>query len=354
MSATVARTIRSTRDDLALFAPLPLFDMPGRSRREVIMEAVGREHHTLDETVALVLELWRADVQAGDMSAQTYDRYRQITESFLRYALAKGAGSLDGAAGLFEEWLSARGRDRLGRLTFPGLAVRHLRACAVRALYRSARFLGLTATRLPYSPGIRRRTRLGRPLNLAEATALRRVLGTDGFSRVPAAIALGLSGAGSVDIGNIRIRDIHADDGTIHLPGGGRTHPRVVAIAGEWERSALIRRVESQLEHGALPTDGLIVNRSGSDSSRQAGAAIAVSAGTERAGLRGDGDVKPASLQRLAAMVAFDTTGDISEAALLLGTTSLDTAAQAITWDWSSAPHTVTEPFPDYQPRVIR
>lgn len=331
-----------------------LFALPLRPRREVLMDAISREHITLQQAGALVTELWLTDVHAGDMAAQTYERYKHLGAGFLRYAQARGCTCLDEAASVFDDWRTAHGRDRFGQITMPGLAVQHLRACAIRAQYRTARFLGLTTAHLPYTPGNTITTRLGRPLNLAERTTLQHVVGSDGENRIGAAVALALSGAGTADIGNLRIEDIRLNDGTIHLPGGGRVCPRVVAIPGEWERTVLINRIAHQLSHGADNHTGIIVNRQGTDASRQAGAAIAITNATKLAGLRKDGNVKPASLQRLAATIAFDTTGDISEAAQLLGTTSLDTAAQAIAWDWSTTPNAIQDLLPDYQPRVIR
>lgn len=318
------------------------------------MEAVGNSSVELEQAGSLVQELWLADVQSGDLASQTYERYAQLSRGFLRYAQSRGHSTLDDAAAVFDDWRMARGRDRSGNFVLPGLAVQHLRACAIRALYKTARFLALTTVHLPYTPGNTATARQGRPLNLAERTALHHVVGSDGETRVGAAIALGLAGAGTADIGNVRIKDIHIADGTITLPGGGRTLSRIVAIPGEWERTVLINRIAHQLSHGAAETDGIVVTRKGSDASRQAGAAIAVTRATELAGLRNDRSVKPASLQRLAATVAFDTTGDISEAALILGTSSLDTAAQAIDWDWSTAPRPIQDRLPDYQPRVLR
>lgn len=340
--------------DPAPFAVDTLFAPPLRSRRDVLMDAVSDSSLELEHAGSLVLELWLTDVHAGDMSSQTYERYAQLSKGFIRYALARGHCTLDDAAAVFEEWRSAHGRDRSGAIVLPGLAVQHLRACAIRALYKTARFLALTNAHLSYTPGNTETTRQGRPLNLAERTALHHVVGSDGETRVGAAIALGFAGAGTADIGNLRIKDVHIEDGTITLPGGGRTFARIVAIPGEWERTVLINRIAYQLSHGAAETDGVVVTRKGSDASRQAGAAIAVTRATELAGLRNDRNVKPASLQRLAATITFDTTGDISEAALILGTSSLDTAAQAITWNWAANPRPVLDLLPDYQPRVLR
>jgi len=303
---------------------------------------------------SIIHELWCADVHSGDMALQTFTRYWQINENFIAFARAHGCSTLDEAMHIYEAWLNAVWRSRSGAPIRPGLSVRHLRSCAVRALYRSARFLGLATARPSYVPGNNEITRSGRPLNEIEAELLRHAVGSEPASRVPAAVALALSGAGTGDIGSVQVRDVDLVDGTIFLRGGTRTQARKVAIPGEWEYRTLEMRVKRMGRRRTSSEVGLIVNKSGSEASRQAGAAIALTEATERAGLRNDGDVKPASLQRWAATVAFEVSGNIADAAALLGTTSLDTASNAIGWEWNVTPAASHPPRPDYRPRVVR
>lgn len=331
-----------------------LFDVPLRARREVLTVLGSGDPLGLIESKRLIRELWEADVHSGDMARQTFTRYWQLLDSFFAYAMQHECATLDEAAHVYDLWLNSHGSSRTGARIRPGMSVRHLRSCAVRACFRTARFLGLATAHPAYIPGDNEVTRSGRPLNEVEAEILRHTVGSEPTSRVPAAVALALAGAGTADIGSVLVGDVDLDDGTILLRGGTRTRSRRVAIPGEWEFNTLQRRVTKMRKRRGSEDQGLIVRRSGGESSRQAGAAIALTQATDRAGLTKDGDVKPASLQRWAATVAFDATGNIADAAALLGTTSLDTASQAVGWDWSTTPATVNPPRPDYRPRVVR
>jgi hypothetical protein len=330
-----------------------LFNVPLHSRRQVLAVMASSEPLDLASVKAVIHELWCADVQSRDMAHQTFTRYWQLIEGFLAYAHAHGCSTLDEALHVYDPWVNAMGSSRTGKLIPPGLSVRHLRSCAVRALYRSARFLGLAEGHPPYVPGNTEVTRSGRPLNEVEAELLRHAVGSQPTSRLPAAVALGLSGAGTGDIGNVLIRDVDLNDGVIHLRGGTRTQARTVAIPGEWEFRTLALRVGKMSKRRNSLDTGLIVTRSGSEASRQSGAAIAITQATDTAGLRQEPDIKPASLQRWAATVAFETAGNIADAARLLGTASLDTASQAIDWNWAITPAERRPPRPDYRPRAL-
>jgi len=64
-------------------------------------------------------------------------------------------------------------------------------------------------------------------------------------------------------------------------------------------------------------------------------AASAVTAVLTRAGLADEADIRPTSVAAWAGRAAFERTGNIGEAARLLGMRSLDAAARMIGWDWS-------------------
>lgn len=330
-----------------------LFDLPLQDRRQVFAIVASNEALDLATVKSLIHEVWCADVFSGDMARQTFTRYWQLVEAFFAFAALHGHKTLDEAVDVYDLWLNSAGASRSGTPTSPGLSVRHLRSCAIRACFRTARFLDLATAHPPYVCGNTEITRSGRPLNEVEAEILRHSVGSEPTSRLPASVALALAGAGTGDIGSICLRDVDLDDGTVLLPGGTRTRPRKVAIPGEWEFATLKRRV-TQMKKSNAPLDtGLIVRRTGSEASRQAGAAVALADALDRAGLRHDQDIKPASVQRWAATVAFETTGNIAEAAALLGTPSLDTASQAVGWDWTIASPSCRPPRPEYRPRVV-
>ena len=120
------------------------FGVRWMSRTQALLQAALMAPRDLDVVLQVVESLWASDVDTGDMSAQTSDRYRALAEQFTNFAKASGITTLDGSLQVYEAWLLAWGRDRAGHPCPPGLSVRHLRSCAVRALFQTARTLGLT------------------------------------------------------------------------------------------------------------------------------------------------------------------------------------------------------------------
>jgi len=323
-------------------------------RRRTLRRALAMDNPPLHEALIVITEIWMADVASGDMSGQTYGRYEPLAHRFVKFADRHECASLDEALSVYPTWLNARGRDRAGASCPPSLSTRHLRSCAIRALYATARNLGWTTAHPPYvTREDNPTTRQGRPLLDVEFKTCRAVASALRHTRHAAAVAIALSGGGTADIGNITRSHIDLADGTITLPGSRHIAKRRVRIPGQWEYDVLAQRLDDLAAFGDPGDLGLVVRRSGSESSRQAGAAIALSEVLNSAQLRSDTAIKPASFSRWAALVRFETTGDIAQAAALLGTNSLDTAASAIGWDWHTQPADVTNPRPDYQPGVV-
>jgi len=331
---------------------LPL-QLARTTRVAALFLAATMQSSLLRDAFEVVEAIWCADVDNGDMSDQTCSRYLHLVSQFINYACACGANTLDEALSFYSPWISAWGKDRQGGSVPPGLSVKHLRSCAVRAFFRTARTLGLTESTPAYESremGIAARS--GRALNETEADRLRSVASTYQHTRIAAAVAVGLSGAGTADLANIQPDHVDLRDGTIWLPGGRQISSRTVAIPGQWEYDILAVRLQDLHDAGS-ENSGLIVNRTGSAQSRQAGAAVAVSEALGAAGLRRDSDIKPVSLQRWAATATFEKHQDIASVARLLGTTSLDTAAIAIGWDWTDGHPPALRTRPDYRPGVV-
>ena len=323
-------------------------------RRSALVRALGMDEPTLEQALEVIHELWLADVELGDLSAQTCDKYVTLTTRFSAYATRQGHCTLDSALQIYNAWLNAWSKDRSGHIGPPALSVQHLRSCAVRAFYATARNLGWTSAHPAY---VMREetatTRQGRPLLEVEYDACRAIASTLRHTRLAAAIAVAGCGAGTADIGSMSVQDVDLSDGCLWLPGSRHTARRRVRIAGQWEFDVLSDRLADLARHGDSADGGLVVRRTGSDASRQAGASIALAEVLQSAQLRSDPNIKPASISRWAALAAFEATGDISTTAALLGTRSLDTAAAAIGWDWVTQPAQALGHRPGYQPGVV-
>lgn len=334
---------------------LPFWEvLTSRSRYQVLGGMPETPPQDSREVLRIVTELWMADVQTGDLSEQTFQRYRALSEQFINFSQSHGVICLEEALSVYEEWLGAWSRDRRGVLCPPAISVRHLRSCAIRALYSTAQTFGATKS-LPRYEGRdgSDTTKQGRPLNECEADLCRSVAWTYLDTRHAAAVALGFCGAGTADIGNMTSSHIDLVDGALLLPGGRQIEQRKVAIAGEWEYQVLEHRYKMLLDLGD-PTDlGFIVRRNGSDASRQAGAAMALSKILSVAGYGNDEGLKPGSFQSWAGVTVFDQTADVIEVAKLMGSKSLDSAARAIDLDWHSRSNSTSINNPLYRPRAL-
>ena len=323
-------------------------------RRAALRLALMVDESNLGQVLSFIAEIWYADVTTGDMSDQTCERYLGINRRFLAYAERHGCEHLDDTLTIYPTWLNSRSRDRAGSSVAPSLSVRHLRSCAVKAMFATARTLGWT---IQHPPSVVREenttTRQGRPLVEVEFDTIRSIASVKRHTRHAAAVAIAFSGGGTADIAGMTRAHVDLEDGTITLPGGRHIAERTVRIPGEWEYDILTERLADLDKLGRPDDDGLVVRRQGSAASRQAGAAIAITEVLQEGQLRSDSTIKPASISRWAALVAFETSGDIAAAASLLGTGSLDTAAAAIGWDWTNSPAVMNDARPDYRPGVV-
>lgn len=309
---------------------------------------------SLADCLEIVAAVWETQVRCGDLAEASAERYLALDEDFVEFASSRGCGDLRAAADLVDEWSGLWIAGLVGDARRPSPSTVHLRRCAVAAMFATLRSLGLTTIVIPSVKRVAARSvGRGRPLNEVEAHAVRNVATMMQQSRHAAAVALALCGAGTADIGGSVVACVDLAAGTVSLPGGGRIRPRTVAIAGQWEREVLANRIEDILRFGGGEQTGLVVSRAGGSTSRQAGAAIALTEVLRKALGSVSGEVRPASISRWAALVAFEASSDLGQAARLLGHASLDTAASAIGWDWSAQPAARRAIHPDFQPRVV-
>jgi hypothetical protein len=334
---------------------LPFWEvLSARGRHQVLKDMPDPQSFDSREVLLTVVELWSADVNSGDLSEQTFHRYRGLVEQYINFTHAQGFTTLDSALELFEQWLCAAGRDRSGRLGTPAIAIRHLRSCAVRALYATAKTFGATSVMPRYEgrDGSDMR-RQGRALNECEVDRCRSVAFSYLETRLASAVALALCGAGTADIGNVKLKHIDLSDGSLLLPGSRHIKQRRVAIAGDWEYDVIAHRHAALTCTGGSSDIGFVIQRNGSEASRQAGAAMALAQILNISGYSNDLGLKPASFQRWAGVTVFDQSSSIIDVAKLLGSASLDAAARAIDLDWRGVINPAKIKNPLYQPRVL-
>lgn len=263
------------------------------------------------------------------VSEQSFERLVELMGRFAGF-VSTGHGVTDLAAvnqSMVDEFVDAP--TSTGQT--PSATVRHLRRCAVRLLFRTARQLGLVDSdptldlELPA-----RRPTAARPLTDAEVERCRAAaLYLFDATRLPAAWALAEAGIRTGELAKVTVADVDFDAGVVHAPGCRSAAARAVPLT-EWGAAQVGRRLR------ALPSDPartLTYEGDGSDKSKQAASCIAITDCLTRAGLSQDPAVRPVSVTAWAGRKLFEETARIDEVAARLGMRSLDRAARLIGLD---------------------
>ncbi|MFI8106649.1 hypothetical protein [Streptomyces sp. NPDC086023] len=293
---------------------------------------------SLAHGIVRVLQVWQHMTANSEMSHQTFDKFGLLLQRFGRYATVRGALLIaDVRSDLVEDFVNAKGHSRHGRVSDPAVATRLLRRSVVRAAYRVLRELGLSDQDPARDIPLPARTHGGvRALTEDEVVALRHHASYSARpTRLAAAAALALAGGHSGEIGHIVAADLDLSLQRVWMHGSIKYEARWCRLDA-WSRQVLAERARQvAARHSEPATAHLAVSsRPTSDAALQARACVALGGLLRRIGLGGEPDVKPASITATAAVVAFEATGRIEEAARTLGLRSLDRAAEVIDYDW--------------------
>jgi integrase len=266
---------------------------------------------------------------AASSSDPTFVRVGSSWTRFGEFASHSGIETLGGVDPILA---AAFVHSRTTAEAAPGTATMHNRRTSLRMLFRAARRLGLvdgdptSDLRLP--PRV-----VGsyRPLTDDEVDLCRDAAAWwMSSNRFAAVWALAEAGARGAELGTVRVSDVDLDDKRVRLSGGKRVEPRWAPLT-DWARDALERRLTT------LGEDEFIAYRGTSPSaSSRISAASAVTAVLTRAGLAGEPDLRPTSVAAWTGRTEFDRTGNIADAARLLGLRSLDATARMIGWNWTT------------------
>jgi integrase len=216
----------------------------------------------------------------------------------------------------------------------PSVSTRYLRRSAVRALFRTARQLGLCDHDPTLDLILPPRAAQGcRPLEDDEVVLCRLTAESTLFlTRVPAVWALAEATATPAEIAAVTADDIDLPAGVVHLPGAARRRPRTVELT-DWSATHLAVRLARRDSDGPLVYDG-----HPAPGRATASISSALHELLKRSGLLEDPTVKPASVAGWRGRRELHRSGDIAAVANLLGLRSLDDAARAVGWDWQHQP----------------
>ena len=251
---------------------------------------------------------------------------------FVAFAAAHGVDRLDGVTeGLAAGFVTAANTDG----TMPAVPTMHQRRAVLRVFFRVLRTLDPQVTDPTWALALPSRTKAAcRPLTDSELDVLRAVsLSRLGETRSPSIVALAEAGAVTTEIANVTATDVDQNAGTAALGPSLHARARVVPLT-DWGAAQLGRRLR-HLDGGDAP---VCYGGAGRRHAGQASMSTMLRRLFTRAGLTAEPDVGLGSVRAWAGRRAFDATGRIEDAALLLGCRSLDTAAQLIGHDWDLDP----------------
>lgn len=279
----------------------------------------------------VVVAMWHRDRSLEPSSRR---RLGDLLDRFARRLEATGVRSVtDATLADCEAFVWARNQQS----NLPAIATAHLRRTTLRTLYRTvAELTGVDhdpTRQLQLPPKTRRPIRAvtDEEINLLRAAGLARSRGRD---RAVTALALAEATATSSEIPRIRLRDVDLTDGAVDLPGAHPLRARRGRLS-DWGWTTL-RRIAT--DPRPLHPDGSLTYRGDAGGDTHAGQAQ--TSGLLRqllndAGLV-DEDLRPSSIRLWRPAKILDAGGRIETAALMLGLSSLDTAAALLGHDWQT------------------
>ncbi|SHT89426.1 Site-specific recombinase XerD [Mycobacteroides abscessus subsp. abscessus] len=292
----------------------------------------------LTTVVAKVSEHWNISTCTGAMSTQTAVKFTLLASRFERFAAAHGATTIDTIGNdLVLKFVTAPGRTRHGAVSGAAVATMHNRRSALRALFRTARLIGLIIN--DPTSGIalpNRTTSIRRPITNEEAALIRLMSQRDQPTRHTATAALLLAGAHTSELGHITADDIKAGTWAIRAHGSAKHDSRDLQL-DSWSRQAVAMRAAHLTASLTSPNSKppvLCTGADGTDAHKQARVCVTVREILTRAGLSDDPSIRPSSLTAYAARRNFDNTGRIEDAARVIGSRSLDSTAALIGYQW--------------------
>lgn len=322
--------------------------LPARHDRGQHLTPVADDRH-LARASSLTSELDAVRHQwdtSSAMTAQTRLRVEEIVSRYTAWSRASGLSSFgDVTPQQARAFVLAPTREG----TPPVIATRQGRRTALRLLYRTLRVLGRhvgdPTLDLHLPP---KGARPARPLTDDEVALCRITAGLSHGSRAslrPVMWALGEASAISSEMSMVRLCDL--DDPVaptrVRLPGTYRHAARISPLT-DWGRQILTVHAARLLAAGAAPETRLAYSGDATPggATAQASACNVIREVLRRTGLDAEADLRPASLRHWAGRSAYERGASIQDVALLLGTGSLDTAAQNIHLDWRQAHTTET------------
>lgn len=292
------------------------------------------------DAARLVFADWDRQADEGHVMPESMAKSVQLVHRFAQFTDARGVRELrDIDQDLCERWLAAKHGVGVKTGQRPTPRAMKTRRSALSQLFTTSYVLGLwneNPAAFVTLPEVG--TRPARALTEAEADACRsasrrRVRET----RLPAVVALALTGAGSSEIAHAIVADIDLDAATVWVHSGGRHRvPRLLSLDA-WAAKALAARVTALAKtHSPDELPGVRIAYTGAATGYTAQSAIGMALGNILASAKlTSSDLRTTSFAMYAAHRAWRDTRRVENAAAVLGVRSLDTAARMCGYDWA-------------------
>lgn len=267
----------------------------------------------------------RFEIRTGDRYAALWRRFGKVMER--EHKSPRVCDVTEEATRVFVEAWTSYHRPA-------SVATKRLRLSALRALFRTLRELRIASTDPSIDVDLPSRvTDLCRPFTDDEIERCRwHTLAATAETRRPAAWALMEAGATTVEVGLIRIADLDPADPELWIPGGPKTRPRRVPL-NSWSETQLRRRAVTL---GGDPDEPLAVRTAGTQDVIRNSTTALLRSVIRAASFGPDPLAGPTSITAWLAQSILTDTGRIEDVARRLGMSSLDRAARAAHWVWSS------------------
>lgn len=302
---------------------------------------------------------WDRQLAAGTVSDLLIRDYKRKTRGLFSTAEQQGCVLVrDITTNLIWTWMrSADPRDPNAGPTFRTLSLR--RSCA-RGFFITAHRLGITDVNPAKSIELTSKSeRYVRPFTDDEIQILKQVsrFRVD-ETRMPAALALCLSGATANDVAMASVADVDLENKRMWLHDGGyRQRDRWVPLYDDWCVTAVQKRVSDLVAtadvdggepggelwlfyraHATKPTP----TRQGSAAQQRLSELL------QKARVWEPGVTRLESIREWLALKVWESTGSVEEVACRLGMSSLDAAAHLVGYVWTDH-HGIPDPPPSHR-----
>lgn len=308
----------------------------------------------LRDAFDLVTAEWDIQAAAGAITPKAVDNYVSFVRGLLRTLERQGI-ILVSQVTSNDVWLWTRAPSpRTGEAPTQGGMI--VRRAAARMFFQTAFRLGITDANPANSVNVSGASqRYVNPftdaeIHLLKQTARHRI----GETRIPAALALCLSGATSTEVSFVTVDDVDLENQRVWLHSGGyRQRDRWVPMHDEWCVKALTERIGELRDTYGDDAGGVWLiykpHPSQPTPTRQGSAATQrLTELLKRARLHREGTTRVESIREWLALRVFEATGSVEEVACRLGMSSLDHAAHLVGHEWAEV-HGITDAPPPHR-----